>query len=102
MTTLQQEHDQFLIDIKSKMLNKETIIDSAIYDINNFFFESIFCEGGDDELADFDPNRFAFHMTIRLTESDIELWDNDNESELYDLKKQEVLTLIKSGQLNLS
>lgn len=94
----QKDHDNFLIEIKKVMLSN-VIIDSAIYAINNLFFEHAFCEGGDDLIAEYDSNKFVYQMTIRLTEPDVLMYDLDKDLELYEKKRNEVLRLIKENKL---
>ena len=99
--TRQANHDNFLINIKKVMLDKNTIIDSAIYAINNIFFDMAFCEGGDDLIVQYDANKFTYQMTIRLNEEDILMYDLDKDLELYTKKRDEVLSLIKKGELKI-
>ena len=103
----QIDHDNFLIEIKSKMLNKKTLIDSAIFDINNLFFDLAFCDGGDDSIVQYDSNKFVFQMTIRLNPEDVEFWDaniddkSELDLELYCKKRDEILNLIKENKLTI-
>jgi hypothetical protein len=105
---------------KNKMKNlsqkdKKDFSDTEITDINRKIWDLIFCEGGDDEIGEYDSNRFAYHMTIRLTKDDIihkgsnlkdedfpYLDSDDDFLKLYCKLKYEVLDLIKQGKLNLN
>ena len=78
------EHSQENFSLMQQLMkHKDVIVDSAVIDNVNSFFDKIFCEGGDDSTIGYDSQSLAIAMAASLTNEDINEWDeiDDNTEE---------------------
>jgi hypothetical protein len=87
-----RDNEENAIRTMKALMKTDTTVDSAVLDIWEMFQDIAIVEGGDDTISDYPIPMFTLAMAVRLTNQDIEDFDNDSDMlENYIRLRDEVL-----------